>query len=74
MNMDYALIGGMVLVLFSIPAVLAAWADGQRLYIRMAVLALGLLLIEWAYISDTDHYAPRNWPNILAQGAARIIP
>ncbi|MDP7149948.1 MAG: hypothetical protein QGI08_07185 [Paracoccaceae bacterium] len=74
MNMDYALIGGLFLVLFSVPATIAAWAEGERLYLRMGVLAFGLLLIEWAYLSDTDNYAPGNWPLVLTQAAARVIP
>jgi len=29
MNLDYILVGGLVLGEFSIPAMLAAWADGR---------------------------------------------
>lgn len=74
MNMDYALIGGFILVLFSVPSIIAAWAEGQRFYIRLAVLAAGLLLIEWTYISDTDRYAPGKWPDAVARVAAVIVP
>lgn len=74
MNMDYALVSGFILVLFSVPAIIAAWAEGQRFYIRLAVLAVGLLLIEWTYISDTDRYAPENWPDAITRVAAVVIP
>lgn len=74
MNMDYALASGLILVLLSIPAIIAAWANGQRFYVRLAVLAAGLLLIEWTYLSDPDRYAPGNWPDAVTRVAAKIIP
>ena len=37
MNLDYILVGGLVLGVFSIPAMLAAWADGRPFLLRFGV-------------------------------------
>jgi len=74
MNMDFALVGGVLLVILSVPSILAAWSEGQRFWVRLGVLLVGMVLIEWTYISDPTKYAPAKWPDAAVRVAAIIIP
>ena len=74
MNLDYILVGGLILGVFSIPAMLAAWADGRPFLPRLGVFVLGVLMVEFCYFSDPSNYAPSEWMDAAMRVAASIMP
>ena len=74
MNLDYTLVGGLILGVLSIPAMLAAWADGRPFLPRLGILVLGVLMVEFCYFSDPTMYAPSEWMETAMRVAAYIIP
>jgi len=74
MNLDYILVGGLVLGVFSIPAMLAAWADGRPFLPRLGVLVLGVLMVEFCYFSDPSTYVSAEWMDAAMRVAASIMP
>ena len=74
MGLDTMLVVGFVLVLFSIPAVMASWAEGRPLVFRVAVLVIALGFIAWPSLRSPEEFGPKNWVNVSLTVAARIIP
>lgn len=74
MGLDTMLVVGFVLVLFGVPAVMAAWAESRPLYFRLAVLALAIGFIAWPTLRAPNEYGPQNWVDVSLTVAARIIP
>lgn len=74
MDLDTMLVVGLVLTLFSVPALMAAWAESRPLYFRAGVLVVAIGLVAWPYVRSPDEYSPENWMDISLTVAARIIP
>ena len=74
MGLDTMLVVGFVLVLFSIPAVMASWAEGRPLLFRVIVLAVALALIAWPSLRAPEDYGPQKWVDVSLTVVARIIP
>lgn len=74
MGLDTMLVVGFILVLLSIPAILAAWAESRPLYFRVSVMVLALALIAWPSLRFPTEYGPANWVEVSLTVAARIIP
>jgi len=68
------LVVGLILVLFSVPAILAAWSESRPMYIRLGVFVIALGLIGWPYIQSPERFAPPNWFDIALSVVAPIIP
>ena len=74
MSLETMLVVGLVLILFSVPAILAAWSEGRPLYFRLGVLVVALGLIGWPYLQSPEKFAPQNWFEIALTVIAPIIP
>ena len=74
MSLETMLVMGLVLLLFTVPAVLAAFSESRPLYVRLAVLLIAVGLIVWPYLRDPQHFAPQNWFEIALTVVAPIIP
>ena len=70
---DYLLTSGLVLGLFSIPAMLAAYADLRRPRASMASFILALAIIVFAYTSHPGGYGFADLPNVVVAVIAEII-
>lgn len=74
MGYDVMLVSGLVLGIFCIPALLAAWAESQPLFLRAAFLLIAVAMIGWPVIHSPAEYGPKNWVDHSLNVAARIIP
>ena len=74
MSLETMLVVGLILCLFSMPAILAAWSESRPLYFRLGVLAVGIGLIAWPYLRSPVEFAPENWFEIALTVVAPIIP
>lgn len=72
--LDGVLVGGLILVIISLPAMLAAWINGAPFYPRLAIFVVGVLMVEFCYISIPDKYPPYEWGDAALRVTARIIP
>jgi hypothetical protein len=73
MDADLALVIGLILAVFSVPAILSAFSDGRAP--RVAALALigGGALIVWALWSKPGGYAIEEIPDAFIRVVARVI-
>jgi hypothetical protein len=74
MGYDVMLVCGLILGLFCIPAMLAAWAESQPLFIRGAFFLIAIAMVGWPVIQSPAEYGPKNWVDLSLNVAARIIP
>ncbi|MDV4146304.1 MULTISPECIES: hypothetical protein [Shimia] len=70
---DYLLTSGLVLGLFSIPAMLAAYADLRTPRASMAAFILACAIIAFAYMSHPGGYVIADVPNVVVSVIADII-
>ena len=70
---DYLLTSGLVLGLFSIPAMLAAYADLRRPRASMAAFILAVAIIVFAYVQHPGGYTLEDVPNVVVRVIAEII-
>jgi hypothetical protein len=62
---DLALVGGLVLVLLALPALVAAWSDRRRPVLASVLLLGGAALVGVALWLDPRGSAPRDIPAIV---------
>ncbi|CUK14670.1 hypothetical protein Q8W37_03000 [Shimia thalassica] len=73
MNTDYLLTIGMLIGLFSIPAMLSAYADLRPPRFSMAAFILAMALMAYAYASHPGGYDAADIPNVVVSVIADII-
>ena len=74
MSLDTMLVVGLILIIFCIPALLAAWSESRPLYFRAGALLVALGMVAWPVIRSPEAFAPANWIEISLTVVARIIP
>lgn len=74
MSLETMLVVGLILCLFCVPAILAAWSESRPLYFRLGVFVVALGLIGWPYLQSPAEYGPENWFEIALTVVAPIIP
>lgn len=74
MDPDLTLTLGVVLAVFSVPAMLAAVAENRAPRVSMAALIVAAAMIGWALISKPDGYRLADLPRVLIEVAARYLP
>lgn len=70
---DYLLTSGLVLGVFSIPAMLAAYADLRTPRASMAAFILAVAIMVLAYVRHPDGYRVADVPNVVVSVIAEII-
>ena len=70
---DYLLTIGLVIGLFSIPAMLSAYADQRPPRASMAAFILAAATMAFAYTQKPGGYAPMDVPNVVVEVIADII-
>ena len=70
---DYLLTSGLVLGMFSIPAMLAAYADLRTPRASMAAFILACAIIAFAYVQHPGGYEIADVPNVVVAVIADII-
>lgn len=70
---DYLLAIGLVLGLFSIPAMLSAYADRRTPRASMSAFILSVAIIALAYARHPGGYAMSDVPNVVVAVIADII-
>mgnify|MGYP000598545871 CR=1 FL=1 len=70
---DYLLTSGLVLGLFSIPAMLAAYADLRTPRASMASFILAVAIMVFAYVQQPGGYTLADVPNVVVRVIAEII-
>ncbi|MCW9043082.1 MAG: hypothetical protein OQK05_07045 [Pseudopelagicola sp.] len=70
---DYLLTSGLVLGLFSIPAMLAAYADMRTPRASMASFILAVAIMVFAYVRHPGGYVLSDVPNVVVSVIAEII-
>ncbi len=73
MNSDYLLTVGLILGLFSIPAMVSAYADRRSPRASMSAFILSFSIIVGAYITHPGGYALSDMPNVVVAVIADII-
>lgn len=73
MNADYLMTIGLVLGLFSIPAMLSSYAEARVPRGSMAAFILAGALIVFAYSQNPQRYAVAQLPNVVVTVIADII-
>jgi hypothetical protein len=73
LDADSVLVIGLVLLVLSIPSIVAAYAD--RYIPRLSVLLClsGLLAVGWAYWASPTAYGLADIPTVLVQVIARFL-
>ena len=70
---DYLLTIGLVVGLFSIPAMLSAYADQRPPRASMAAFILAAATMAFAYVQQPGGYKPADVPNVVIEVLADII-
>ncbi|MBP0482634.1 hypothetical protein [Sagittula salina] len=65
MDTDTAVVAGLMALLFSIPALIAAWSDRRRPYAGTLLLFTGCALIVWAQRSAPEGYRLDQLPDVV---------
>lgn len=73
MNTDYLLTTGLVVGLFSIPAMLSAYADLRPPRMSMAAFILSVATMAFAYANHPGGYVMSDVPNVVVSVIADII-
>ncbi|TKZ17395.1 hypothetical protein FAP39_14535 [Shimia litoralis] len=73
MNTDYILAIGMLIGVFSIPAMMSAYADERPPRASMAAFILALSLMVLAYVRQPGGYTLTDLPNVVVTVIADII-
>ncbi|MFY0662750.1 MAG: hypothetical protein JXR15_19830 [Shimia sp.] len=73
MATDYLITAGLVVGLFSIPAMLAAYADSRLPHRAMAAFILSAAVITVAITLDPTRYSVADLPNVVIRVIADII-
>ncbi|WP_299348491.1 hypothetical protein [uncultured Shimia sp.] len=73
MQPDYLLTIGLVLGLFSIPAMLSAYADQRAPRASMASFILAAAIIAFAYVRHPGGYELADVPNVVVAVIADIL-
>lgn len=73
MATDYLITVGLVVGLFSIPAMLAAYADNRFPRNAMAAFILSAAVITVAFILNPARYSVADLPNVVIRVIADII-
>ncbi|MCP4207970.1 MAG: hypothetical protein GY767_13110 [Shimia sp.] len=73
MATDYLITAGLIVGLFSIPAMLAAYADGRFPRNAMAALVLSAAIITVAIILNPARYNAADLPNVVIRVIGDII-
>lgn len=73
MNTDYILAAGLLVAVFSIPAMLSAYADNRPPRASMAAFILSLATVALAYILHPGGYSLADVPNVVVRVVADII-
>lgn len=74
MDADMALVIGLVVALFAIPAMVSAYSDGRAPRVAaLAVLVAGGLMI-WAITSKPGGYALNEIPDVIIGVLGRVLP
>lgn len=70
---DYLLTIGLLLGLFSIPAMLSAYADRRPPRASMAAFILSVAIVAFAYAQHPGGYTPADVPNVVVSVIADIL-
>lgn len=70
---DYLLTAGLIVGLFSIPAMLSAYADSRPPRTSMAAFILSCATMAFAYSQQPGGYALADVPNVVVRVIAEII-
>lgn len=70
---DYLLTIGLVIALFSIPAMLSAYADQRAPRMSMAAFILAVATIAFAYARHPGGYSPADVPNVVVSVIADVL-
>ncbi|MEQ9694478.1 hypothetical protein [Shimia sp. SDUM112013] len=73
MNTDYLLTIGLLIGVFSVPAMLAAYADLRPPRMSMAAFILAIAITAFAYANHPGGYDLADIPNVVVSVIADII-
>lgn len=73
MDPDLALIIGLVLAVFSVPAILSAFSEGRAPRVAAFTVIVAGLLIIWAISSRPGGYSVMEIPDVFVRVVARFI-
>ncbi|GGO61115.1 hypothetical protein SAMN05444398_11583 [Roseovarius pacificus] len=73
MDPDLSLIIGLILIILSIPSIMAAFSEGHAPRVASVVIIAGGALIVWAMTSKPGGYSLLEIPDIFMQVVARYL-
>jgi hypothetical protein len=74
MDADLVLLIGMVLMILSVPSLLAAWAESTTPRWSVAVLVIGMGLVATAVVVKPSGYSIVEIPGLMLDVVMRYIP
>ncbi|MHA7828727.1 MAG: hypothetical protein ACX93P_14320 [Roseovarius sp.] len=74
MDPDLALIVGLVLIILSIPSMIAAFSDGHAPRVAAFTIIAGGALLVWAISTKPGGYTIREVPDTFVSVVARYLP
>ena len=74
MDTDLILVIGVLVLMLSIPSVVAAFAESRAPWIAMLVIIIGASLVGWAWVNHPEGYTVSDIPHAIIRVLARVIP
>lgn len=74
MDSDLALVLGLVIALFSIPALVSAFSDSRPPLVPVTGILIATGLVGVAYFARPGGYAPAEIPQVFVEVVARFWP
>ncbi len=73
MNTDIALTIGLVIGVFSVPAMLSAYSENRMPRVSMLAFLAAAATIAWAWAAHPEGYALADIPNVVVSVIAKMI-
>jgi len=73
MTGDQMLVLGIVLAVFSVPAILSAMSDSRSPRVAPVILVAGLALVVWAFVKKPGGYALTDIPEAFIRVLAEMV-
>jgi len=74
MDSDLIMVAGLLLLILSIPSAIAAFADGRRPLVAIAVILTGAGVFAFGWQAHPEEMTPAELPHVIFRVVARILP